>query len=77
MFLLSPALTTLKETEAWHRSPLTKVVVCTYAAYWAYICFVTVPKRTCREDEMLRVEFGEQWERWAHETPYKIIRYVW
>ncbi|KAI0764981.1 hypothetical protein C8Q74DRAFT_1370862 [Fomes fomentarius] len=49
----------LKETEAWHRSPLTKAA------------------RACREDEMLRVEFEEQWERWARKTPYKIIPYVW
>lgn len=33
--------------------------------------------RTKQEDEMLREEFGEEWEAWAKRTPYRLIPYVW
>ena len=33
--------------------------------------------RTKQEDEMLREEFGEEWEEWAKRTPHRLIPYVW
>ncbi|KAF8074176.1 hypothetical protein FPV67DRAFT_791548 [Lyophyllum atratum] len=30
-----------------------------------------------REDAMLRAQFGEEWERWAKDVPWKLIPYVY
>jgi protein-S-isoprenylcysteine O-methyltransferase Ste14 len=29
--------------------------------------------RARREDTMLRREFGQEWEKWAQKTPYRLI----
>ncbi|CDO76869.1 hypothetical protein BN946_scf184901.g6 [Trametes cinnabarina] len=29
------------------------------------------------EDEMMRKEFGEQWDQWSKRTPYKLVPYVY
>ena len=34
-------------------------------------------KRCKLEDEVLKQEFGKQWEKWAHKTPYIMIPYVY
>ncbi|EKM50766.1 uncharacterized protein PHACADRAFT_153017 [Phanerochaete carnosa HHB-10118-sp] len=34
-------------------------------------------QRVEKEDEVLRKEFGEQWDRWAERTPYKIFPYIY
>ncbi|TFK49880.1 hypothetical protein OE88DRAFT_1662593 [Heliocybe sulcata] len=32
--------------------------------------------RTVAEDKTLRAEFGEEWDRWAAQVPYRIIPYI-
>ena len=34
-------------------------------------------RRLLREDQLLHEEFGEEWERWAERTPYRLVPYVW
>ena len=53
------------------------------AAAWAFAgwrmvtALVVLPRRIVREDEMLRGEFGEEWDAWARKTPYRVFPYVW
>ena len=53
------------------------------AAAWAFAgwrmvtALVVLPRRIVREDEMLRGEFGEEWDAWARKTPYRVFPYIW
>lgn len=38
---------------------------------------IAVVRRTGREDEVLRKEFGETWDAWAIRTPYRLVPYVY
>ena len=44
-----------------------------------YLSWVTVQllKRAVTEDEILRGEFGAQWDEWARRTPYRLIPFVY
>ena len=44
-----------------------------------YLSWVTVQllKRAVTEDEILRGEFGAQWDEWARKTPYRLIPFVY
>ncbi len=44
-----------------------------------YLSWVTIQliKRTASEDEILRNEFGAQWDEWAKKTPYRLIPFVY
>ena len=33
--------------------------------------------RVDREDRMMRKEFGEEWEKWAKKTPYRLIPFLY
>ena len=46
------------------------------------VCFMGVPaggfvRRVSMEDEVLRKEFGSEWEEWAKKTPYKLLPLVY
>jgi protein-S-isoprenylcysteine O-methyltransferase Ste14 len=36
-------------------------------------CFVNVPRRMPVEDEILKKEFGRQWDEWARAVPYRLF----
>lgn len=42
----------------------------------AYVIFSMVA-RVKSEDEMLRKEFGGDWDKWARQVPYKLIPFVY
>ncbi|KAJ3557175.1 hypothetical protein NM688_g1610 [Phlebia brevispora] len=51
-----------------------------FAAAWSFMVLyvpATLLRRVNTEDEVLRREFGEEWEAYARETPYKLIPYVY
>ena len=33
--------------------------------------------RVDREDQMMRKEFGEEWEKWAKKTPHRLIPFLY
>ena len=49
------------------------------AASFAYCTFVSVilVQRVPQEDEVLRREFGERWDAWARNTPFRLIPFVY
>ena len=48
-------------------------------ASFAYCMFSTTNLlgRVAKEDTVLRKEFGEKWEAWAKETPYRLVPFVY
>lgn len=65
--------TYLGELGAWQsiagRVPISIVTALTFD-------IVVIFLRTGREDEMLRKEFGAEWDEWAKRTPYRLIPYI-
>ena len=53
-----------------------KVGMCVWAAWLASTC-VIILRRPSREDEVLRKEFGKEWEEWSERTPCKLIPHVY
>ncbi|KAI0767697.1 ICMT-domain-containing protein [Fomes fomentarius] len=54
-----------------------KAVLC---GVWAVIVLsfhLSVLRRIPKEDRVLKKEFGQEWEAWARNTPYKLIPYVY
>ncbi|KAI0652380.1 hypothetical protein C8Q79DRAFT_95693 [Trametes meyenii] len=54
-----------------------RVVAGAIAAYLMFLHAQLIVGRVDKEDEVLRERFGEEWERWARKTPYKLIPYVY
>ncbi|KAI0747195.1 hypothetical protein C8Q80DRAFT_1105397 [Daedaleopsis nitida] len=52
---------------------ITAFVALAYASFVGVSLLSRVPK----EDYVLRKEFGEQWEAWARNTPYRLIPYLY
>nr|VWO96405.1 C-24(28) sterol reductase [Ganoderma boninense] len=48
-------------------------------ASFAYCMFssVNLVGRVAKEDTVLRKEFGEKWEAWARDTPYRLVPFVY
>ena len=44
---------------------------------WSVILTCLLMLRVNAEDDILKKEFGTQWEVWARRTPYKVIPYIW
>ena len=40
-------------------------------------CFVNIPRRIPVEDEMLKREFGKEWDEWAKAVPYRLFPWVY
>ncbi|EKM50778.1 uncharacterized protein PHACADRAFT_264260 [Phanerochaete carnosa HHB-10118-sp] len=53
-----------------------KVFTVVWSTWSLYIPAMLVG-RVGKEDEVLRKEFGEQWDRWAKRTPYRIFPYIY
>ncbi|KAL4242331.1 Protein-S-isoprenylcysteine O-methyltransferase [Abortiporus biennis] len=50
------------------------------SAIWLFcvsIVSVTMIQRIPKEDLVMKMEFKEQWERWAKKTPYRLIPFVY
>lgn len=47
-----------------------------YGALFVPSCIVAV-KRPLLEDDLLRRQFGSEWNEWAQRVPYRLIPYVW
>ncbi|KAI0361061.1 hypothetical protein OH77DRAFT_1433284 [Trametes cingulata] len=54
-----------------------KVAAGAVAAYLLFLHAYLISGRVEREDEVLRAQFGEEWEAWARRTPYKLIPYIY
>jgi protein-S-isoprenylcysteine O-methyltransferase Ste14 len=70
---LSPG--TWMAESGWFESTGVRVAYALWLAYQAYIPYMML-HRTNVEDQMLRNNFPEEWKRWARQTPYKMIPYV-
>ncbi|KAI0760877.1 hypothetical protein BD413DRAFT_253454 [Trametes elegans] len=44
---------------------------------WNVSFVVGALRRVPMEDDVLRKEFGQQWDRWAEKTPYALVPYVY
>ncbi|KAI1785066.1 ICMT-domain-containing protein [Ganoderma leucocontextum] len=53
-----------------------KVVACSVMGYLSWVT-INLIKRTASEDEILRKEFGAQWDEWEKKTPYRLIPFVY
>ncbi|KAI1781608.1 ICMT-domain-containing protein [Ganoderma leucocontextum] len=53
-----------------------KVVACSVMGYLSWVT-INLIKRTASEDEILRKEFGAQWNEWEMKTPYRLIPFVY
>lgn len=43
---------------------------------WSVVSFSVISSlllRVSREDQILRIRFGEEWEMWAREVPYQFL----
>ncbi|KAI0673650.1 hypothetical protein C8Q78DRAFT_969247 [Trametes maxima] len=54
-----------------------RVVAGAIAVYLVFLHAQLIVGRVDKEDEVLRERFGEEWEEWAKNTPYKLIPYVY
>ena len=52
-----------------------KLVVTAVMAHLTCVC-AGMLYRTKTEDDLLKREFGEQWEQWAKKTPYRVVPFV-
>lgn len=68
--------TYLGELGVW-QSTAGRVVISAVLASWTFSSTMVALLRTGREDEMMRKEFGEEWDEWAKRTPYKLIPYIY
>ncbi|KAF9222804.1 hypothetical protein BS17DRAFT_159995 [Gyrodon lividus] len=51
-----------------------------WGAAWALliaVCFVIMVERCIREDNILRVAFGEEWEGWSKKVRWRMVPYVY
>lgn len=39
--------------------------------------FVNIPRRMPVEDEILRSEFGKEWDEWAKAVPYRLFPWIY
>lgn len=48
-------------------------------ASFAYCTFVSISliRRVAKEDLVLRKQFGEKWDAWAKQTPFRLIPFVY
>ncbi|TFK85259.1 ICMT-domain-containing protein [Polyporus arcularius HHB13444] len=53
-----------------------KAIATYVTVYMGYVC-AGMLYRTKTEDEMLKKEFGAEWEDWAKKTPYRLIPFVY
>lgn len=44
---------------------------------WSLILATILVGRVSAEDEILRKEFGEEWEAYARRTPYRLIPFIY
>ena len=54
---------------------IAKAIAAVYIAHWIAIPPMSL-LRASKEDEILREEFGAEWQTWAQNTPYKIIPFM-
>ncbi|KAI1789398.1 hypothetical protein LXA43DRAFT_948710 [Ganoderma leucocontextum] len=47
-----------------------------WALWWVSVVGGVV-RRVSKEDEVLKNEFGKEWEEWAKRTPYKLVPYLY
>ncbi|KAI0639928.1 hypothetical protein C8Q77DRAFT_1152855 [Trametes polyzona] len=59
------------------RSVFGKAVAGAMAGYLVFMHANLIATRVDKEDQVLREQFGEEWEEWARKTPYKLIPYVY
>ncbi|PPQ88046.1 hypothetical protein CVT24_010912 [Panaeolus cyanescens] len=53
-------------------------LICSVAAFWlaASVYFIPI-SRMQREDNVLKEKFGQEWEEWAKQVPYKLIPFIY
>ncbi|KAI9058922.1 ICMT-domain-containing protein [Trametes sanguinea] len=61
----------------WLQRPFGKALVSAVIGYMSFVTFTLIAFRTRLEDEILKEEFGEEWEEWAKRTPYRLIPYIY
>ncbi|KAI0764002.1 hypothetical protein BD413DRAFT_641857 [Trametes elegans] len=54
-----------------------RAVACFVVAHLSVIQMYICTTRVKQEDEVLRKQFGEEWEAWARQTPYKLIPFLY
>ena len=73
--LLTSAGSYFTEAGLWE-STAGKAVACTVMGYLSWVTMHLI-KRTASEDDILRNEFGPQWDEWAEKTPYRLIPFIY
>ena len=44
---------------------------------WSLLIPALLMTRVSKEDEVMREQFGEEWEAWVKRTPYKLVPYIY
>ncbi len=60
----------------WWAAPATKAFAVVWLAWHSSKPYL-LGKRVTVEDEVLRKEFGEEWERYAQRTPYRLFPFIY
>jgi len=68
--------TFLRECIAW-KYPLAWKSLCVFMVVWTFIGILNMQKRAVTEDEMLRKEFGVEWDKWASKTRFRLFPGIW
>ena len=75
VILLASKGSWFRESGLW-KTLLGKGIACAATVFLA-LAALRLFRRVGEEDQMLKKEFGEEWEEWAKKTPYRLIPYVY
>lgn len=68
--------TFLSECVAW-KYPFAYSILCVFVVLFVTVGVLNMQKRVVTEDEMLKKEFGKEWEEWARKTRYRLFPGIW
>lgn len=61
-----------RESTTWVAKPLGVVAFAILIS-----AFFILPFRIKKEDELMKEQFGDEWEEWAKKVPYRLVPYVY
>ncbi|KAJ3513369.1 hypothetical protein NLJ89_g2989 [Agrocybe chaxingu] len=74
---LSPGSWLMQEGSALFSPEWVQRIVVSFWIITGVICYFVIAPRLKKEDDMLRKQFGDQWDQWAQKVPYKLIPWVY
>lgn len=74
LFLITPGafVAECQDQFPWSLRLLRYYIILVYTSSPVWLCLF----RADEEDRLLRVTFGEEWDKWASQTKYKVLPYI-